>query len=597
MPGAIGRLLRRLRARLRRAETDAEMAEEMAWHRARLVGDLEAGGMPAHQARVVARARFGDTTRIREEIFDMWQLGALDLLVQDLKYAVRTLRRSPGFTLVAVLILGLGIGATTAIFSAVQTLLLRPLPYREPERLMSVSMTREGKDGARRDGMIWSWPKAATFQKLQSVYSNLGLWTWEQLTIGGDEPDREYAEVASARYLGALGVQPALGVDFPPEVDTRPSPEPVALISDELWKRRFNADPRVLGQHLDLDRVPYTVIGVLPPGFHGLSGRANVWAPILARRPDVFDHAFDHSFYMVARLKDGVSPARATAAVEILGGQVNRAFPDRFGPGMGATAKILNQTRVDPRVRRSLLILLGAVGFVLLIACANIANLFLVRANGRAREIALRLAMGAGRARVVRQLVTESTVLAVTGGVAGLMVAWWGVKLLAALNPANALGGRQLTGLGAVSFSTIRLDLPTFAFAGGITLLTGLLFGIVPAFLATNLRLGSALKEGTAQSGSGAARRGGGILVVAEIALALVLLAGSGLMIRSLANRLRIDPGFDPAHVLTLRLSFSPGQTPRDSLPQFYDLLLDRLRGLPGVTDAGLGNCAPLSGG
>jgi putative ABC transport system permease protein len=593
-------LFRRIRGRFGRDTEDRELAEEMAWHRGRLARDLEAQGMASADAGPAAQRKFGNTTKLREEAFDMWQLGSLDLLAQDVRYGARTLRRSPGFTVVAVLILALGIGATTAIFSAVRTLLLVPLPFAEPERLMNVSLTATPRDGGPvRLDLVWSWPKHVTFKAAQSVYSDVALYALDRMTVVAGEAERETGEVVSAGYFGTLGVRPALGSAFPAEVDVAPSPGTHALISDALWQRRFNADSSVLGRFLEIDRVRYTIIGVMPPGFRGITGTADLWLPILSRRPWVFDAQFDHGFSMIARLRSGVTLEQAAAAVTVLGAQVDAVYsrPDGRNRSMGAMAVSLDGTRVDPRVRRSLLVLLGAVTFVLMIACANIANLFLVRARARSREIAVRLAMGAARARVVRQLLTESVLLAAVGGAAGVLVAWWGVKLLSALNPSQALGAQQLRGLGAVNLADIRLDLPTLGFAVAVTLATGLFFGILPALKATGFRLSSALKEGSPGSGQGAARRGGAPLVVTEIALAVVLLAGSGLMIRSLANRLRIDPGFRAEQVLTLRLSLSPDRTPRDSLPGFYDQLLERLRGVPGVTTAALGDCPPLAGG
>lgn len=592
-------LWRRLRGRVGRDALDRELAEEMAWHQKRLIRDLEGQGVSPDDAHHAARRRFGNTTKLREEIFDMWQLGSLDLLAQDLRYGARTLRRSPGFTAVAILILALGIGATTAIFSAVETLLLRPLPFREPERLMNISLTTPPRfGGPARNDMVWSWPKWVTFKQGQSSFSELALYTDEQMTMNvGGEPERERGETVSARYLATLGVRPFMGSDFPAEVDAGPNPAAVALISYQLWNRRFNADSAVLGKTLDIDRTRYTIVGVLPEGFHGLTGSANIWTPILARRSWVFQEAQDHEFSMIGRLRAGVTATQAGAAVEVLGREVSNAHSEGPGVHLGALAVPLDGTRVDARVRRSVLVLLGAVTFLLLIACANIANLFLVRARARSREIAVRLAMGAGRMRVVRQLLTESLLLSVVGGAAGLLVAWWGVKLVAALDPSQALGAERLGGLGAVSLTNTRLDLPALGFAAAITVLTGLYFGIIPALKATGLSLSGALKGGTSQAGQGAARRGGAGLVVTEIAMAIVLLVGSGLMIRSLANRMRVNPGFEAERVLTLRLTLSEGEVVRDSLPGFYDQLLERLGGLPGVTATALGDCPPLAGG
>jgi predicted permease len=301
----------------------------------------------------------------------------------------------------------------------------------------------------------------------------------------------------------------------------------------------------------------------------------------------------------VARLAPGVSRERAIREVAAAGKIVDETYPSRLqgeGEHWSATARSLDATRVDPLVRRSLLILFGAVGMVLLIACANVANLLLVRAAGRSREIAVRLAVGAGRTRLVRQLLTESVLLSAAGGAASLLVAWWGVKLLAALDPSTTLRAQSLGGLGAVGFDSIRLDPSAFAFAAVLALATGLVFGLVPALQATRPSLTDELRADSTQSLQPGGARSRNILAAAEIALALVLLAGSGLMLRSLGKLLGVNPGFDATHVLTLRLNTGDGLG-RDSLPGFYDLALQRLGALPGVTGVALGDCPPLNGG
>ena len=597
----------KLRVLVRPADYDRELEEEVRFHLALEAMQQEHGARGALSpvdARFAARRRFGNPTYLKEETRRMTSLGFFDLARQDLRFALRTFRRTPGFTAVAIITLAIGIGANTAIFSAVDAMLLRPLPFHEPDRLMQVSLVIPGRNGMPpRDDMVWSYVKAATFRSAQTVFSSVTLYSAEQMTVKLSDAQRESGEVVDAHYLPTLGIQPALGRGFLAEEDQPPKPRAVVLISDALWNRRFNADPAVLGRIVDIDNVPYTIIGVLPPGFHGLTGRADLWATIATRRPWVFDpnEAWDHEFTMLARLRSGVSPEQATSAVVVLGARVDAAHTSPGpGPRWGARARSLEQTRVDPIVRRSLLVLLGAVGFVLLIACANLANLFLVRASARQREIAVRLAIGAGRGRLVRQLLTESVLLSALGGVASLAVAWWSIRLLAALNPATTFGAQQIGGLGAVNFTTIHLDLSAFAFAGSVALVTGVLFGLVPALQATRPSLTAALKESTAQDGAGGMMRRlttRNALVVAEVALALVLLAGSGLMLRSLAKLVSVDPGFDPRGMLTLRLNSTPGVRGRDSLPGFYQELLARLHALPGVADVALGDCPPLAGG
>jgi putative ABC transport system permease protein len=372
-------------------------------------------------------------------------------------------------------------------------------------------------------------------------------------------------------------------------------------VSYSLWQRRFNLDPTMIGKTIDINHEPYVVVGVTPDGFKGSTGQAEVFLPVTTRAADELNQAQSHEHSLVARRKPGIGIDRAVNEVAILGQRVGEAFPDKLAGNLrwGATARPLDAGRVSPVVRRSILILFGAVAFVLLIACVNVANLLLGRAGARRREIAVRLALGAGRRRLVRLLLTESVLLAAIGGVASVFVAWLGTRALSSVNPA-ALRLQRGAALGVVTFSSISLDWVAIGFTFGVALLVGILFGLAPALHATRASLSSALKEG-GSAATGARRRGAPaarrLLVVAEVALALVLLAGSGLMIRSLAKLLANDPGFDAKHLLTVRLTIPSGGLSRDSLPGFYTQLLDRLRALPGVTHVAVGDCAPLSGG
>jgi predicted permease len=598
----------RLRALRRPRDYDRELDEELQFHlRLEAMQQEHAGrgsvSVPDAQRR--ARRRFGNPTCHKEETRQMSALGFFDISRQDLRFAARTLRRTPGFTMIAVLTLALGIGANTAIFSAVDAMLLRPLPYHDPARLMQIGITVPAHQGEPpREDVPWSWLKAKTFRESQHDFSSLGLYAAERVTLRLIEASRERAEVVDEHYLTTLGIQPVLGRNFVVD-ENRPKGPAVVLISESFWNRSLNADPAILGRKLDIEGAPYTVIGILPAGFRGLTGDADLWMTVGARRAYMFDpgEAWDHEFRMVARLAPGVTPERAQSDVVVLGARANDAFPSNFSgqSGWSASGRLLDRTRVDPLVRRSLLVSLGAVVFVLLIACANLANLFLVRASARQREIAVRLAIGASRRRLVRQLLTESLFVALTGGVAALAIAWWGIHVLSSLNPASAFPAQRLGGLGAVNFGTMHLDLRALAFAAAAAIGTGLLFGLIPALHTTRPSLTAALKEGTAEQ---PARRmllrrltTRNLLVVTELALALVLLAASGVMVRSLANLIGVNPGFDRSNVLTLRLNSVEGARARDSLPGFYQTLLDRLRGVAGVERAALGNCPPLSGG
>jgi putative ABC transport system permease protein len=558
------------------------------------------GALSAADARVAARRRFGNLTSITEHTRATAGLSVLDAIAQDARFALRTFRRAPAFTTVAVLTLAIGIGANTAIFSAVNALLLRPLPFPHPEQLMKVSLVVPPRNGnPSHADMVWSYPKFTAFRDAQHLFSDLALYTDDQSTISGDgEAERVHTEVVGARYLPTLGIQPALGRNFLPEEDQHPDGPRVVILSDGFWQRRYNADPSVRGKVLHIDGKPFTIVGVLPRGFRGLSGHAELLISLMSHPAEELDEAWSHSFTLVARLAPHVSVAQAKADVPRLGATVDRAFPDLEAKSehWGASASELDASRVDPTVRRSLLVLLAAVGLVLLIACANVANLFLVRASGRRREIAVRLAVGAGRGRLVRQLLTESVLLSLLGGVAGLLVAWWGVRLLAALDPSQALRVQDLSGIGAVSFSNIHLDGEALAFAACLAIATGLLFGLVPALQSTQSSLTGALKEETG-GGDGARRivTSRNVLAIVEIALAVVLLAGSGLMLRSLDKLLHVNPGFDPEHTLTMRFR-TPESYGRDSLPGFFDAVLERSAALPSVTGSALIDCPPLNG-
>ena len=541
----------------------------------------------------------------------------LDTLKQDVRYAARGLARRPGFTAVAVLTLAIGIGGTTAIFSAVNALLLRRLPYAAPEQLMTVSLTSPAFGGMRaHDDMQWSYAKYAVFRDAQSVFSGLALYTPQRFAVTSGDVELLDGEFVGARYLRTLGLAPARGRDFDPGIDAHGGAERQVIISDALWHRRYNADPDIVGKTVDLSDVgavwrnvtgaskPYAIVGVAPDGFRGLTGQADVFIPITTRPAQDVDERRQwqsHEFYMVARRKPDIGVGPATAAVELLGVRVRDAFHDENDRGRwGATARPLDDIRVTPLIRRSLLVALGAVGCVLLIACVNVANLLLGRASMRRREIAVRLAVGATRRRLVRLLVTESMLLAALGGLAGVALAWSGARALSLVDPDTmiARGNDTLSGLGAVTFSGVHLDTAALTFSVSLTLLVGLVFGLVPGLQATGASFADVM---SVMSGdSDVRRRGAGgrrMLVVVEVALAMILLAGSGLLMRSFGKLMAINPGFDAQHVLTLRLTIPPGGVPENVMPAFYTEVLNRLHALPGVVDASVNSCPPLGGG
>lgn len=616
MTGPIRAGVRRLfRLAVRRGDSIREqMDEELRFHLDARVAHFIARGMTPEGARAEAMRRLGTSlpetldrlgrSAVRREQ-RMAMRERIDDLMHDVRYAVRGLMRRPGFAVVAVFTLAIGIGANTAIFSAVDALLLRALPFNNPSRLSDIALTSTSGGPTQ-----WSWPKFQVYRNAQRSYSSVALTATMPATLTGADPDRISIESVTAAYLTTLGVRITMGHDFPAEQDSISGDAPKrALLSNSLWQRRFQADPNVVGKFIHIDSDAYEIIGVLPPTFLGLSGKADVLIPVTARPTDELAaaQAWSLEYTMIGRLKPGVMPGRAASEARILGERVYDAYP--FGKGMFTTgtadkwtavARPLDTIRVAATVRRSLLVLFVAVGIVLLIACVNLANLLLGRASSRRQEIAVRLAIGAGRARLVRLLLTESLLLALAGGTASVLVGWWGTHLLRTLNDADALSAQGLaSGIGGSGFESIRLDPRALVFTFAVTMFVGVFFGLVPALQATRPQLTAELKDGSSGSGLGGVRLGATrrILVVAEVALALMLLAGSGLMLRSLRNLMGVNPGFDSDRVLTLRLSVPPGVVAPDSMPGFYQEMQSALAAVPGVLQVALADCPPLNGG
>ena len=599
----------------RRDAIQQAMDEELQFHLEERVARFVAAGMTAEDARAEAHRRLGTSvaetrTTLRRSAErkerQMAMRERLEDLLHDIRHAARALLHRPAFTIIAVLTLAIGIGANTAIFSAVDALLLRSLPFRDPATLMDIVQRTpyDPANGGSGDSP-WSYPKFVTFRDAQRSFTALALDARQNFILTGEHPERIVGELVSGQFLATLGANVAMGRDFPSGIDAHPAAEKVVIISDALWQRRFHADPKVLGQLVRIDSSSFQVIGVLPAAFHGMSGKADILVPVTTRDPDNLG-AWDLEFSLVGRRKADVSAAQADADAARVAPLVYEATPQGKGtltsgaPGSwSASARPLNSVRVASTLRQSLLVLFGAVGLVLLIACVNLANLLLGRANARRQEIAIRLAIGAGRARVVRLLLCESLLLAASGGAGSVILAAWGTHILRALNPEETLQVQGLTGsVGAVGFETVHLDARALAFAFIMTLIVGLVFGLAPAWHATRPDLTQSLKDGSAGAGRstrlGSSRR---VLVVVEVALALVLLAGSGLMLRSLGRVLAIHPGFDANHHLTLRLTVPDGSVAKDSMPGFYEQIQERLAAVPGVQRVSLIDCPPLSGG
>jgi putative ABC transport system permease protein len=530
----------------------------------------------------------------------------METLVQDVRYAVRALRKRPGFALIAILTLAVGIGANTAIFSVVNATLLRRLPFADPDRIVAISMLppKDVSIGRGRGGEVpWSVPKLDFVREQSHTFSQIAGYTYGSFTlVGQDSPERIDAEIVTQSYAPLLGIRPLRGRNFLPEEDAVAGKSFVALIGEGLWNRRFNADPNIVGRTIVLDKQQYTVVGVLPASFKGLTGRADLWVPLHTTDAEQLEQKWSLWLLGIARLKPGATVAQAQSEMNVLGKRLDELQPDPVTPGRhwSAQAKPLEELRVDPAIRRSVLVLFIAVGAVLLIACANVANLLLANAVARRREIAVRLAVGAGRPRLIRQLLTESTVLSVAGALAGVVVGALGVRFLVQMiASANNAFGQRLSGLSALSLSGIRLDAPALIFTIVASLITGLLFGLMPALQASRVDLTSDLKEGGSQTpGHSGARRlsSRSVLVIAELALALMLLVASGLMIKSLGRLLSVDPGFDPHNVLSMRMNLI-GDHPRPERLKFWEELADRVKALTGAEQVAISDCPPLAGG
>ncbi|TAM83926.1 MAG: ABC transporter permease [Acidobacteria bacterium] len=496
----------------------------------------------------------------------------MSMLIQDVKYGLRQLGRNPGFTAIAVLTLALGIGANTAIFSVVNAVLLNPLPYSQPDRLVALySRTSQFPNSS------ISYPNFLDWVRLNHSFSALAAYRQDSFTLTGvGEPERVPVELVSASFFPLLGIKPALGRWFTPQEDEIGA-APVVVLSGGLWKRKFGASPDVLGKVITLSGTSYTIVGILPANFF-YSGnnfqRSDVYAPIGQWNDPTFrDRRASMGMDAVGRLKPGVALAQAKADMDVLGRRLAEQYPEA-DKGTGIALLPLKQNIVGG-IQAYLLVLLAAVGFVLLIACVNVANLMLARATGRSREFAIRVALGAGRRRVIRQVLTESTLLAFAGGVLGTLVAAWGLQ--AALRALPDVLPRV---------ETVQLDGRVLLFTLAACLLTGILFGLAPALRTSTQNLQQTLKEG-GRGTSAAHHRTQSAFVVAEVALALVLLAGAGLMVRTLMALWSVDPGFDPGHVLGFRAAFPPVKSP-DSIRAMWRQLQDKLEALPGIASASL---------
>ncbi len=570
----------------RRRAREADLERELRDHLELEAEEQRAGGLSPQEAAYAAHRVLGNTLKIEEDVRAAWGFQWFETLAQDVGYAFRMLRKSPGFTAVAVLTLALGISATTSIFTVVNGVILNPLPYPHPNRLVALA-----EKFATFAEFPVSYPDFLDWEKMNRSFGALAAYRQTDLNLTGlAEAERVKATLVSASFFPLLGVKPIIGRNFSPEED-RIGAAPEVILSGGFWKSKFGGSADILGKVVTFDGKGYTVIGIIPKNFYFCCGTTNVflsdvYVPIGSYDgPGRLSERDSHLIYAIGRLKGGVTLQQARADMDGIARDLAAAYPDSdTNAGISLTSL---KERMVGNIKPTLLILLGAVGFVLLIACANVANLLLARSTGRAREFAIRSALGASRGRVVQQLLAESIMLAVTGGALGLLLASWATKAgLAALPEAIPRA------------NDVRLDPRVLAFTFITSIVVGVLFGLVPALQSSRPNLQGNLKEG-GRSSSGTSYRAQRVFVVSEIALAVVLLVGAGLMIRSLIYLWRVNPGFDAHNVLKFNVALPPSiarETPNQIRASLRHLT-DAIRAVPGVKAASITDGAfPIQG-
>jgi putative ABC transport system permease protein len=579
----------RLRALRQRETVINDIDREMRSHLELQVEANIKAGMSQGEAREKAMRSFGNVNRAVDAAYDVKGGGLLETASQDIRYGVRMLAKHKAFTTIAVITLALGIGANTAIFSVVNELLLRPLPYRDAERIVMLwEVTPEGRhQNTTSRTNFRGWRDQSTSYEAMAAFSD------QRLNLTGDgEPEELSVQLATPEMFKVLGVDPILGRTLLPE-DAEAGRPPVAVLSYSLWQRRFGGQANVIGQPITLNDVKFTVLGVMPPNFQfhikhrsGTGRPAELWT-VLSMQMGSTANQRGRFLSVVARLKAGVTVDQAAAELRTIEARLAEESP-QYNKNYSAEVLPLRE-QFFGNVRRPLWLMLGAVGFVLLIACANVANLLLSLATSREKEIAIRSALGARRGRIVRQLLTESLLLALLGSILGLGFAWLGIKALMLISP------RDL-----VNLHSVGLNVTVLLWTLGVSVLTGIIFGLAPALQISRLNLNDSLKEGGKSESAGASgsRKLRNALVVSEIALAVVLLASAGLLIRSFIRLQQVDRGFSTDNILTMVIRLPEARYPEDAqLVTFFNQALERLRQLPNVRSAGMVNFLPLYGG
>lgn len=572
---------------IHKARMEKELSEEIDAYLEMLIALKVEQGLSQADARRAALIELGGKERLKERVREVRVGRHLETLLRDLRYGLRLLRKSPGFAAISTLTLALGIGANTAIFSVVYGVLLKPLPYVEDDRLV-IFMQSYAQKGLDTWGM--SQANFALYRDQNHVFEKIAAFSSAGFNLtGGANPERVQAATVTVDFFDVLGVQPAWGRVFRPEEDV-PGKNLVCILSYGLWQRRFGGDLQILGNALLLDDVPREVVGIMPQGFAHPNRSVDLWVPV-GLNPQ---RTFPYILIGIARLKPGVPVFRAAAeTTEIFWNAAHEnpalagaTAPPPEGADMKTIVRPLKQVIVGD-TKTPLLVLLGAVGLVLLIACANVANLLLARAALRSRELALRFSLGATPGRVIRQLLTESLVLSLAGGSIGAAVAWFGVRLLREL-PAL----QRVPRLGEVSVNGVVLT-----FAAALAVLTGLFFSLAPAVRARRLGLEAGMRDGLRGSAGHGSLRLNGLLVAAQFSLCLVLLIGAGLLLKSFQRLLSASPGFQPERVLSMRLALPNGKYKSgDESLQFFDNLLERMRAVPGIRRAGIVSYLPFGG-
>src|SRR5229473_438418 len=584
----LGDLLLRLRSLFHRKKVEAELDDELRFHFENQVSKLVQSGLTPAEAQRRARLEFGGMEQLKEEHRDARGVNFIETLLQDVRYGLRMLRKNPGFTLVAVLTLAFGIGANTAIFSVTNSVLLRPLPYHDPDKLV---MVWESSSQHLNPHNTVSPPNFLDWQNRNTVFLGMAFIFDERDNLTGNgDPEEVVVQDVSSNFFSLLGVNPILGSGFAPE-NGLPGHNNVVILSYGLWKERFAGDPTIVGKSILLNGHPQTVVGIAPQNFQwfikdgSLTGaKPQIWSPFIF--PQSFhDHTQIGRFMtVVARLQPGVATSQAQTQMSAIAAQLEHEYPD-FDGHWGVTLVSLRD-QISGDLRPALLILFGAVAFVLLIACTNVSSLLLARAASREREMAIRTAIGASRWRIACQLLMESLLLALIGGGMGVALAFWGTNALLTASPKNLLDLRY-----------VSMDFRVLTFAVAATLLAGLLFGFLPSYISSRSRISETLKEGGRGSSANRRALARSAFVVAQLGLALVLLCGSGLLIRSFVRLIGVDPGFDTGHLLTFKVALPRSKYGTDQLCiAFFHQLLARISAVPGVRSASMESFPPLTG-